>query len=332
MKQKNICVIEDIYNVQLINDFLDQYFQDFDAKYTFDKISFNGYYFNDCEKNITFEKLHGDIILIIQSLQIFCLEVFLLKVQRALSTGKKIIIVITYLCYLRQGKDLKEKLGEMILKSLLNYENIIKIFVIDPHIKLNLNSEKYEEITSYDLFFDAIERNVYTLEDCCILSPDKMSAKKNKLIANEFKIDNIIFDKKRDKYGKLKSSEIKNYKYHRYAIVVDDILDTGNTILNAINIYTEMNKQNKLNTSFIVYCTHGVLSTINENLINNKNIMSINVTSSYINPIMQEKYKNMKSFTDFMELCTYNTICENIKVFDISHTIYNFVKKALDNS
>ena len=332
MKQKNICVIEDIFNVQLINDFLDQYFQDFDAKYTFDKIRFNTYCFNDCEKNITFEKLHGDIILIIQSLQIFCLEVFLLKVQRALSTGKKIIIVITYLCYLRQGKDLKEKLGEMILKSLLNYENIIKIIVIDPHVKLNIKSEKYEEISCYDLFFDEIKEKVSMLKDCCILSPDKSSGKKNDIFAKKLNIDNIIADNMRDTYGEIISCGIKNYKYHRYAIVVDDILDTGNTILNAINIYTEMNKQNKLNTSFIVYCTHGVLSTINEKLINNKNIMSINVTSSYINPIMQEKYKNMKSFDDFMELCTYNTICKNIKVFDISKTIYNFVKKALDNS
>ena len=125
--------------------------------------------FNDNEKSISFKKLNGDFVLIFQSLQSELFEEFLLKVQKVLATDKKIILVITYLFYLRQSKDLKEKLGEMIIKSLLNYENIIKIIVVDPHVKLNIKSDRYEEINSCDLYFDEINLKLLILDKLPII-------------------------------------------------------------------------------------------------------------------------------------------------------------------
>ena len=138
----------------------------------------------------------------------------------------------------------------MIIKSLLNYENIIKIIVVDPHVKLNIKSDRYEEINSCDLYFDEINLKVLILQDCCILSPDKSSGKRNEDLAKKLNIDNIIADKMRDKNGEIISCKIKNYKYHSSVIVIDDIIDTGNTILESINKYLEMFQINN-NSNYI---------------------------------------------------------------------------------
>ena len=71
---------------------------------------------------------------------------------------------------MRQGKEFKEKLGEMIVKSLLNYENIIKIIVIDPHVTLDIKSEKYEEISGSDLVFNEINEKQPENIFCILLS------------------------------------------------------------------------------------------------------------------------------------------------------------------
>lgn len=333
MKRRKVNIISGFFDVKMVNDFLNKELRDPSDNFYYEIINYDVNKFNDNEKSISFKKLNGDFVLIIQSLQCELLEEFLLKVQKVLATDKKIILVITYLCYLRQGKDLKEKLGEMIIKSLLNYENIIKIIVVDPHVKLNIKSDRYEEINSYDLVFYEINLKAYILQDCCILSPDKSSGKRNEVLAKKLNIDNIISDKIRDKNGDIISCKITNYKYHKTVFVVDDIIDTGNTVLSSVNKYMEMYKTYNINDRepiFFVYCTHGVLKSINKNLINNPNIFEINISSSYINSLMINKLKNIKSEDDLEDFCAINHLYKKIKIFDITEKIYEIVKKTLD--
>ena len=111
-------------------------------------------------------------------------------------------------------KHTNESLPEIFIKTLLNYKNILKIIVIDPHIQLNIKSEKYDEISNYNLFFGDIKEKIEELNNYCILSPDKSSSKKNDIFAEILNIDNILFDKERDRNGNIISSGIKNYKYY----------------------------------------------------------------------------------------------------------------------
>ena len=320
MKRKKVNVISSLSDVKTVNNFLNNPLHDPSCNFNYEIITHDVNNFNDNEKSISFEKLNGDFVLIIQSLQCEFLEEFLLKVQKVLATDKKIILVITYLCYLRQGKEFKEKLGEMIIKSLLNYENIIKIIVVDPHVKLNIKSDRYEEINSCDLYFDEINLKALILQDCCILSPDKSSGIRNEDLAKKLNIDNIICDKIRDKNGDIISCKIKNYKYHKTVFVVDDIIDTGNTVLSSINKYMEMYKTYNINDRkpiFTVYCTHGVFSSINKDLINNTNIFEIIISSSYINSLMSDKIKNIKNLDDLVDYCTNNHLY--ISYYSIYH-------------
>ena len=333
MERKKVNIISGFFDVKTVNDFLNNELRDPSDNFYYEIINYDVNKFNDNEKSISFKKLNGDFVLIFQSLQCEFLEEFLLKIQKVLDTGKKIILVITYLCYLRQSKDFKEKLGEMIIKSLLNYENIIKIIVVDPHVKLNIKSDRYEEINSCDLFFYEINLKALILKDCCILSPDKSSGKRNEDLAKKLNIDNIISDKIRDKNGDIISCKIKNYKYHKTVFVVDDIIDTGNTVLSSVNKYMEMYETHNINDRkpiFTVYCTHGVFKSINKNLINNTDIFEIIISSSYINSLMSNKLKNIKTIDDLANFCTNNHIHKKIKIFDITEKIYEIVKKTLE--
>lgn len=335
MERKKVNIISSFFDIKTVNDFLNNSYHDPSDNFYYEIIPYDINKFNDNEKSISFKKLNGDFVLIFQPLQCELLEEFLLKVQKVLATDKKIILVITYLCYLRQGKDLKEKLGEMIIKSLLNYENIIKIIVVDPHVKLNIKSDRYEEINSCDLFFYEINLKALILKDCCILSPDKSSCKRNEDLAKKLNIDNIISDKIRDKNGDIISFKITNYKYHKTVFVVDDIIDTGNTVLSAVNKYWEMYKTYNINDRepiFFVYCTHGVLKSLNKNLTNNTNIFEINVSTSYINSFIFNKLKNIKNMDDIDDFCANNHLYKKIKIIDITEKIYEIVKKTLDNS
>ena len=334
MKRKKVNIISSFFDIKTVNDFLNNSYHDPSDNFYYEIIPYDINKFNDNEKSISFKKLNGDFVLIFQSLQCEFLEEFLLKIQKVLDTGKKIILVITYLCYLRQSKDLKEKLGEMIIKSLLNYENIIKIIVVEPHVKLNIKSDRYEEINSCDLYFDEINLKLLILKDCCILSPDKSSGKRNEDLAKKLNIDNIISDKIRDKNGDIISCKIKNYKYHSSVIIIDDIIDTGNTILGSINDYLEVfqiHNNKDIDPIFFIYCTHGVLTSINKKLINNKNVMDINISLSYVNYIMRDKWNNMKCKDDFINICTEKKLYKKIKIFEITNKIYKSVQKAIDN-
>lgn len=310
MNRRIISIFVDYFNIELFNNI----FNDLKIENECNLIDYNVNIFVDGEKELLLKNdIVGDVVVIAQSLKFQELDIFLLKLQKSLNFGKKVILIITYLCYLRQNNDFKEKLGEILIKTLLNYKNIIKVIVIDPHIQLNIKSEKYDEISNYNLFFENIKGKIEELNNCCILSPDKSSSKKNDVFAKKLDIDNIIFDKERDKNGEIITSGIKNYKYHQNVIIIDDIIDTGNTILKAIDIYLTnylKNDKNKEKPKFYIYCTHGVFSKINKKLFNNENIVKIYISNSYFNNIKNKK----------------------IEKIDISSKIIISLKKVLNDS
>ena len=138
----------------------------------------------------------------------------------------------------------------------------------------------------------------------------------------------------RDENGEIISCKIKNYKYHSSVIVIDDIIDTGNTILESINQYLEMFKiYNNKDSSpiFFIYSTHGVLTSINKKLINNKNVKNINISLSYVNYIMQDELNNIECKDDFFNICIEKNLYKKIKIFEISDKIYKSVQKTIDN-
>ena len=69
MKRKKLNIISSFFDVKTLNDFLNNPLHDPSCNFNYEIISYDINNFNDNEKSISFKKLNGDFVLIIQSLQ-----------------------------------------------------------------------------------------------------------------------------------------------------------------------------------------------------------------------------------------------------------------------
>ncbi len=95
------------------------------------------------------------------------------------------------------------------------------------------------------------------LKNPLILSPDKKRYPDAKLVADIVKGEASFLEKKRD----LITGEIKTEEKHlevegRDVVIIDDIISTGGTIINAANIVSKRNPR-----SIRVACIHGVYAS-----------------------------------------------------------------------
>ena len=150
--------------------------------------------------------------------------------------AKKIILVATYLPYMRQDKQFnsyESVSAKTIVKLLSNYFD--KIIAIDPHLhrihSLKEISKNAKEITANNLISEYIKNNFSS--DFQIVGPDKESFQWAKTIAKLSGKEAIILSKKR-----LSSTNVKieSTNLDKNLIIIDDIISTGNTILETIKI------------------------------------------------------------------------------------------------
>ena len=69
MKRKKVNIISGFFDVKMVNAFLNKELRDPSDNFYYEIISYDINNFNDNEKSISFKKLNGDFVLIIQSLQ-----------------------------------------------------------------------------------------------------------------------------------------------------------------------------------------------------------------------------------------------------------------------
>lgn len=151
--------------------------------------------------------------------------------------AKKIILVATYLPYMRQDKHF-EKYDSFSAKQILSLFSIFdKIIAIDPHLhrikNLHLFMKKAESISTDDLVADYIKNNFSG--DYEIIGPDEESAQWSAKIA--FKLDKKVFILHKTRLGdkKIKQDIVKLDKNKDY-IIIDDIISTGKTLVGALKM------------------------------------------------------------------------------------------------
>lgn len=169
---------------------------------------------------------------------------------------KNITAVIPYMCYSRQEpkNHLKHKsFGIGLVAKLLKTLDLI--ITIDIHSKDSLDLFKIPVINleTTDIFAqDILKKNNY--KNAVIVSPDKGSTQRAINLANKLNLDFALINKTRnfDKYEmKLLKGDISN----KDCIIVDDMIDSGNTLIYALKLLLENNAK-----SISAYVTHGVFS------------------------------------------------------------------------
>ncbi|MEM1545902.1 MAG: ribose-phosphate diphosphokinase [Candidatus Methanomethylicia archaeon] len=168
----------------------------------------------------------------------------------------KLIVVVPYLAYMRQDKRflMGESLSAKVIISILNMLNIDYFITVDIHNDYCLKWFKCKVINIHaapllvNYFRERVSKPI-------ILSPDIGSLSRAMEAANTLKADYDFLIKVRDRVtGGIQIKPKKIDVAGRDVIIIDDIISTGGTIINAATMLRKLGV-NKL----FVGCTHPLL-------------------------------------------------------------------------
>ncbi|WP_027120575.1 ribose-phosphate pyrophosphokinase [Mycoplasmopsis lipofaciens] len=218
------------------------------------------------------------------------LLLFIDSLKRA--SANSITIAISYYGYARQDRKAsgRQPIGAKLVANLLQTAGATKIIAVDLH---NPAIQGFFDIPIDDL------RGAYTLakaikmskESFTVVSPDHggtiRARKLAELIAETVKI--CIIDKRRIGTNQTEVMGVIGDIKNQNAVIIDDIIDTGGTILKAV----ETLKQNGAR-KIIIAATHGIFTKGFELFENNPNVEKVIVTDSIDNSQLEKKFKKLQ--------------------------------------
>ena len=190
------------------------------------------------------------------------LMVFIDSLKR--SSAKEIIAVIPYFGYARQDRVARsrEPITARLVADLLLAAGVNRVMSVDIHTMQiqGFFSIPFDNISPYHLFAKEIKqlltKNKLGEEDLVIVSPDHGSVTRARNFAEMFRHASIgIIDKRRPKPNLSESISLIGDVNGKIAVIVDDIVDTGNTLLGATEILKKYGA-----TMILVCATHAIFS------------------------------------------------------------------------
>ncbi|PIM96332.1 Ribose-phosphate pyrophosphokinase [Candidatus Hodgkinia cicadicola] len=207
------------------------------------------------------EEVLNETVVIIQSLSAptsdsIIKTLFLIELVRQ-ACAKRIILILTYLCYARQDRithKLSIVASNIICKLLSNVDSV---YVVDPHSPYLLtyfNTPSFE-IDVSPVICEHISRNC-NLEDTVLIALDHGAQRRTERVSNSLGILQLNATKIRGLVG------LKTVLYSdkslagKTGIIIDDIVDTGKSVKQIANQLINDHKLDRI----IIYCTHAVMS------------------------------------------------------------------------
>lgn len=189
-----------------------------------------------------------------------CIVEVVLASRTAKELGaKKVVLLAPYFPYLRQDKRFNsgESISQSIVAGLID-KYFDAVYIMDPHLhrknKLeNIFKIRARKMTANSLIADYIKKNI---KNPVIIGPDEESYKWAKAVANILKVESRILKKKR--YSSYHVEIKLNKKIdlsNKNAVIVDDIISTGNTILETAKILKRLGAK-----KIYCICVHGIFA------------------------------------------------------------------------
>lgn len=151
--------------------------------------------------------------------------------------AKKVILVATYLPYMRQDTHFVNYDSFSAKHILEIFAGFDKIIAVDPHLhrikKMHYLSHKAESITADGVIAEYIRKNFK--KDFEIIGPDEESQQWSARIAHMLKKKVFILHKERTGDKKIKQKIVKLDSGKDY-IIIDDIISTGKTLIGALQM------------------------------------------------------------------------------------------------
>jgi ribose-phosphate pyrophosphokinase len=206
---------------------------------------------------------------------------------------KKIDLVLPYYAYSRQDKNYNKKFPGFLflIDKLFKIACVDKIFTFEIHKSDSIKSfeTKTEEISLVDFgvsFFKENKNILFDGNDVCFLSPDEGRGQSIELIAKRAGVSFGYVKKERIEKDISIPLELVGNVENKNVIIIDDIIDTGGTALNACDLALKLGAK-----KVIGFFGHPVLSKNCVEKLEKSNFEKIFITDSVD---VGEKIKNSK--------------------------------------
>jgi ribose-phosphate pyrophosphokinase len=186
------------------------------------------------------------------------IELFLLLDTAKDLGAKRVTAVVPYFGYARQDKRFKpgEAVSVRTICKLVERAGADDIFTVDIHeeeIMANFSIPAYN-LTAMSLIGRYVER--LDLRDPIVLAPDQGALRHAKRVAAEFMADYDYLEKTRQTSTKVVMRPKRLDVSKRDVVIVDDIISTGGTVIEAIKILKKQGARD-----IYAACTHPVLAS-----------------------------------------------------------------------
>lgn len=221
-------------------------------------------------------------VVVVQSTAItpnlYYMELFLLIDGLKRSGAKTITLIIPYLGYQRQDHIFRsgEAVSLEVIIKIIEDLGVSKTISFDFHsIKIpELFKNEIRHLSALSIFAEKIKQ--MGISDYTLVTPDMGGIRRIEIISNL--LDNAPIsevEKNRDLNTGAVDSMVLHGDVEKTAIIVDDVISTGKTLIAAANLLEKNGAEN-----IYVFATHAVLAENAPEILQNSNIKKIIVTDT----------------------------------------------------
>ena len=240
------------------------------------------------------ENIRGNSIFIIQSISSPAndnlMELLLCIDALKRSSAKNITAVIPYFGYARQDRKVvpRTSISAKLVSNLITKAGADRVVTVDLHAGQiqGFFDIPVDNLFATPIFARHVRKKIKSKKIICV-APDVGGTERARALGKLLNAELAIVDKRRPKPGQSQVMNVVGDVKNKTCILVDDIIDSGGTIVNAAKAL-----KNRGAKEVYVYITHGVLSGDAVKKIKNSVIKNLVITDTIDN---NEKTKNVKN-------------------------------------
>ena len=240
------------------------------------------------------ENIRGNSIYIIQSISSPAndnlMELLLCIDALKRSSAKNITAVIPYFGYARQDRKVapRTSISAKLVSNLITKAGADRVVTVDLHAGQiqGFFDIPVDNLFSTPIFARHAKKKIKGKNIICV-APDVGGTERARALGKTLNVGLAIVDKRRPKPGQSKVMNVIGNVKGKTCIIVDDIIDSGGTIVNAAKALKDRGAKD-----VYVYITHGVLTGDAVDKIKKSVIKNLVITDTIDN---QEKIKKAKN-------------------------------------
>ena len=250
--------------------------------------------FSDGELSVEIgDNVRGNDVFVVQStstpVNAHLMELLIIIDALKRASAKRITAVIPYFGYARQDRKLKPRvpITAKLVSDLISTAGANRVLTMDLHAGqiMGFFDVPVDNLFARPILLEQITKD-YGGEKISIVSPDAGGVARARAYAKRLDADLAIIDKRRTGPNEIAEMNVIGDVSGSTAIIVDDMVDTGGTLVKAADALLENGAKR-----VITCCTHGVLSGNAKERLSSSNIERNIVSDTIYQPDLADHSK-----------------------------------------